>query len=40
MINAFDPALGIEWPIPKEQAIVSEKDAGHPLLANITPVEL
>lgn len=40
MVNAFDPAVGIVWPIPKEQAIVSDKDAAHPPLANITPVEL
>ncbi len=40
MVNAFDPAVGINWPIPKDQAIVSEKDAVHPLLANVIPVEL
>jgi dTDP-4-dehydrorhamnose 3,5-epimerase len=40
MVNAFDPAVGINWPIPKEQAIVSEKDTAHPLLTNVTPVEL
>jgi dTDP-4-dehydrorhamnose 3,5-epimerase len=40
MVNAFDPALGIAWPIAKEQAIVSEKDQAHPLLSNIIPVEL
>jgi dTDP-4-dehydrorhamnose 3,5-epimerase len=34
-VNLFDPALGIEWPIGREQAIISEKDAGHPLLANL-----
>ncbi len=34
-VNAFDPAVGIEWPIPKEQAVVSDKDAGHPLLADV-----
>jgi dTDP-4-dehydrorhamnose 3,5-epimerase-like enzyme len=39
MVNAFDPALNISWPIPKEQAIVSEKDEGHPVLSNITPFE-
>lgn len=39
MVNAFDPALGIDWPIPREQAIVSEKDAMHPPLSQITPVE-
>ena len=40
LINLFDPALNINWPIPKEQAIISEKDAGHPPLADIRPLEL
>ncbi|HUB93419.1 MAG TPA: dTDP-4-dehydrorhamnose 3,5-epimerase [Verrucomicrobiae bacterium] len=40
MVNAFDPALDIKWPIPREQAVVSEKDAAHPPLSNITPVEV
>jgi dTDP-4-dehydrorhamnose 3,5-epimerase len=39
-VNLFDPALGIKWPIPKEQAIISEKDAAHPLLADVTPMEV
>ena len=38
-VNLFDPALGIKWPIPQEQAIISDKDAGHPLLANVTAME-
>jgi dTDP-4-dehydrorhamnose 3,5-epimerase len=40
MVNAFDPALDIDWPIPKELAILSEKDAAHPLLQDIKPLEL
>jgi dTDP-4-dehydrorhamnose 3,5-epimerase len=40
MVNAFDPEVGIDWPIPQDQAIVSEKDAGHPPLNQVTPVEL
>jgi dTDP-4-dehydrorhamnose 3,5-epimerase len=39
-VNAFDPALGIEWPIPQTQAITSEKDNNHPLLADVTPMEV
>jgi dTDP-4-dehydrorhamnose 3,5-epimerase len=39
-VNLFDPALAIEWPIPKSQAIISDKDANHPMLANVTPIEL
>jgi dTDP-4-dehydrorhamnose 3,5-epimerase len=38
-VNAFDPALSIEWPIGKDQAITSEKDDNHPLLADVTPME-
>lgn len=39
-VNLFDPALGIAWPITKERAIISDKDAGHPLLQNVTPMEV
>ena len=38
-VNLFDPVLGIKWPIPQEQAIISDKDTGHPLLADVTPME-
>ena len=37
-VNLFDPALAINWPISKDQAIISEKDEGHPVLADITPL--
>ncbi len=39
-INLFDPSLGINWPIPKEKAIISDKDAKHPLLEDVSPMEL
>jgi dTDP-4-dehydrorhamnose 3,5-epimerase len=38
-VNLFDPALGIEWPVPEGQAIVSEKDTNNPLLVDVTPME-
>ena len=38
-VNLFDPALGINWPITQEQAIFSEKDASHPLLKEVNPIE-
>lgn len=38
-VNLFDPALGISWPIPQQEATVSEKDANHPLLSTINPLE-
>jgi dTDP-4-dehydrorhamnose 3,5-epimerase len=31
-VNAFDPAVAIDWPIDQAKAIVSEKDAAHPML--------
>ena len=38
-VNLFDPALRIDWPVSKDQAIVSEKDMNNPLLADVTPME-
>lgn len=40
LINLFDPSLGIAWPIAKEAAIVSDKDAGHPMLSEIQPMKV
>jgi len=30
-----DPTLAIDWKIPADQALVSEKDTKHPLLSEI-----
>ncbi|MDR0432632.1 MAG: bifunctional dTDP-4-dehydrorhamnose 3,5-epimerase family protein/NAD(P)-dependent oxidoreductase [Bifidobacteriaceae bacterium] len=38
MVNLADPALAIEWPIPLDQAIRSDKDLAHPVLANAHPL--
>ena len=38
-VNLFDPELNIPWPISKDQAIFSEKDANNPLLNDVTPME-
>jgi dTDP-4-dehydrorhamnose 3,5-epimerase len=38
-VNLFDPDINIDWPIPKDQAIVSEKDTSNPMLKDITPME-
>jgi dTDP-4-dehydrorhamnose 3,5-epimerase len=35
LVQAFDPALGIEWPIGESAAIRSAKDRGHPPLADV-----
>jgi dTDP-4-dehydrorhamnose 3,5-epimerase len=40
MVNLFDPELNIAWPISKDKAIVSAKDAAHPALKAITPLEV
>ncbi len=39
-VNLFDPALGIEWPLSQDQAVISAKDAAHPLLTNVIPMEV
>lgn len=39
-VNLFDPEVAINWPISKDQAIISEKDAGHPMLKNVIPMEV
>lgn len=33
-ISILDPSLGIDWRIPADKAILSEKDTRHPLLAD------
>ena len=35
LIQAFDPALGIDWPIAEADAVRSEKDRRHPTLAEL-----
>ncbi|PVE21377.1 dTDP-4-dehydrorhamnose 3,5-epimerase [Microvirga sp. KLBC 81] len=32
-----DPALGIDWPVAPEAAVLSDKDRRHPLLADLPP---
>jgi dTDP-4-dehydrorhamnose 3,5-epimerase len=39
-VNLFDEKVAIKWPIAKEDSIISEKDATHPLLNQITPMEV
>ena len=39
-VNLFDEHLGINWPIPRGEAIISEKDAANPVLSDIQPMEL
>ena len=37
-VNLVDPELAIEWPIPLDEAIVSEADLNHPYLADTLPM--
>lgn len=39
-VSLFDQSLGIDWPIPLSEAIVSEKDKNHPLVKDIIPMEV
>ncbi len=39
-VNLFDPAIGIEWPIGKDVAVISDKDTAHPMLTDVTPMEV
>ena len=39
-VNLADANLAIDWPIPLEQAIVSDKDRAHPPLGDVVPVAL
>ena len=39
-VNLFDPSLEIAWPINQNEAIISEKDANHPLLKDVIPMEV
>ena len=36
-LNLADETLAIDWPIPLEQAILSEKDMGHPRMSKVVP---
>lgn len=38
-LNLYDPALGINWPIDRDQAVISNKDTKNPLLKDVTPME-
>src|SRR3989344_6813308 len=37
-VHPFAPELGINWPIPKDQAILSDKDKVNPLLQEVHPI--
>ncbi len=37
-VNLADPSLDIQWPIPLDQAELSDKDRAHPYLEHATPI--
>ncbi len=37
-VNLADPELAIDWPIPLEEATVSEADLNHPMLRDVVPM--
>ena len=37
-VSIFDDSLGLNWPIPLDQATISDKDRHHPLLQDATPI--
>ncbi|MFZ1301794.1 MAG: bifunctional dTDP-4-dehydrorhamnose 3,5-epimerase family protein/NAD(P)-dependent oxidoreductase [Candidatus Microsaccharimonas sp.] len=37
-LNLADEASGINWPIPLEEAILSDKDKAHPTIENVEPM--
>lgn len=39
-VNLFDSDIGIDWPIAQSEAIISDKDAQHPLLKDVVPMEV
>lgn len=38
-VNLADTDVNIQWPIPLDQSIISERDKNHPMLKDITPME-
>lgn len=37
-VNLADETLAIDWPVPLDEAVISEKDLGHPRLAKVKPM--
>ena len=38
-LNLADETTGVPWPIPLDQADLSDKDRQHPRLADVTPIQ-
>lgn len=37
-VNIADPDLAVNWPVPLDKAIISERDRNHPMLKDIKPM--
>lgn len=37
-VNLDDQTIGVNWPIPLDQAVLSERDRNHPMLKDIKPM--
>ena len=40
MLNLADESVAIDWPIPLDEATMSDKDRQHPPLTDVTPMEV
>jgi len=39
-VNLADPDINVQWPIGLDTAMMSDRDRNHPLLKDITPLEM
>lgn len=39
-LNLADPDIGVNWPIPLNESIMSDRDRSHPMLKDVKPMEL
>ena len=38
-VDLFDADLAIDWPLPRDRMVISDKDRGNPPLAAVPPIE-
>jgi len=38
-VNLADQDVGVQWPVPLDESIMSERDRNHPLLKDVKPME-
>jgi len=39
-VNLGDPALGVQWPVALDTAVMSDRDRNHPMLTTVKPMEV